>query len=448
MLVNWRDKNILVLGMGVSGKALSAFLQSQGLCFFIHDDNESKRDLALKEYKNSKPWALEQDKVDLVLYSPGIPLSNPSIQFLKAQGAELLTEVAFALAILKGRVKKIVGITGTNGKSTTTTMLSHVFNQQEIPSLACGNIGVPVTDLLSHKSLPEYLFVELSSYQLEGLNFPCLDAAIMTNLAEDHLDRYQSFSSYIDAKLNIVKALKDKAPFFVEDQAVLLFPSNFEYEELHLFGLKESSYLCYSQRDGRIHQDKVDYILKEEYRNNFLRSRLNALAALCFWTFAKMEIESFFLHLNSFSCLEHRLESLGFFDGVEIINDSKATNVASVLYAMESLPGDIVLIVGGRAKGESFKAWLPYLKTKVSVVFALGEAKEKISKDLNFCDKIVKVKDLKEALDRSVESARKGNKVLLSPGCSSFDMFEDYQERGNVFKSLVRELTCEGKDES
>ncbi|MCH1430286.1 MAG: UDP-N-acetylmuramoyl-L-alanine--D-glutamate ligase [Chlamydiales bacterium] len=445
MLDNWKLKKIVILGLGVSGRALADYLQSEGLYFSVVDDEPDKVEAALKDYPNSSRW--DKKAPELLLYSPGIPLSHPAIKEAAESGAEVITEIAFALYLLRKRVKKIVGITGTNGKSTTTALLAHIFNHQGTSSLACGNIGVAVSALLKKRELPDYLFVELSSYQLEGLDFACLDAAIFTNIAKDHLDRYPSYTAYIDAKLNIASALLEGAPFFVEAQAYKLFPRYKNYKPMVLFGFGDNSSLYFNPSEGKITQDRVDYILKEEYRSNFLRNSSNLLAALGFCLFENLKLEDFLEYAKDFKALEHRLESVAEVNGVEIINDSKATNVASVVYAVESLSEPVQLIAGGKGKGEDFAAWQPFLETKLQKVFVLGEAQEKILRDLGPSEKVVRVADLKEAVAEALKTAKKGSKILLSPGCASFDMFKDYRHRGEVFKKLVRELTCEERNE-
>lgn len=445
MLNNWKSKKIVILGLGVSGRALADYLQSEGIYFSVLDDDPNKVAAALADYPNSTRW--DKQAPGLLLYSPGIPLSHPVIKEVSESNTEVLNEVAFALYLLRERVKKIIGITGTNGKSTTTALLAHVFNRQGISSLACGNIGVAVSALLKERELPEYLFVELSSYQLEGLNFSCLDAAILTNIAKDHLDRYPSYTAYIDAKLNIASALFKGAPFFVEAQAYSLLPRHKNYKPMVLFGVGDNSCLHFNAAEGKITQDRVDYILKEEYRNNFLRNSSNFLAALGFWLFENLKLEDFLEYTKDFKALEHRLESVTEVDGVEIINDSKATNVASVVYALKSLSEPVQLIAGGKSKGEDFGAWQPFLEAKLQRVFVLGEAKEKIINDLGPSKKVLRVADLKEAITEALKTAKKGSKIILSPGCASFDMFKDYRHRGEVFKKLVRELTCEERNE-
>ncbi|MBP9841289.1 MAG: UDP-N-acetylmuramoyl-L-alanine--D-glutamate ligase [Simkaniaceae bacterium] len=309
---------------------------------------------------------------DIVVISPGYPLTHPVAVEGRRLGAEIIGEMELGMRYVQNRC---LAITGTNGKTTATMLTAHVLNATGTKAKAVGNIGIPLCSYLLDPDPEEVLVVEVSSFQIETMKTPVFAAGGITNITPDHLDRYTSYEEYVATKHRLRHFVK--GPFYEGDDLAF-----------RLSGLNHAEFL--------------------EAQKTFVRP-------------------------------PHRMELIKTVDGISFYNDSKGTNVDAVCYAVKGMTQPIILIAGGRDKGASYEIWNPLFENKVKRVFAIGEAAEKIRRELKV--EVELVGTLERAFEKSLEYAKEGDAILLSPGCSSFDQFENYIERGNTFKRLVEEKT-------
>ena len=383
----------LILGYGKSGRAAHAFLQRLNRKILIWDDKASKPKLS---------W----EDVERVVLSPGIAPEHPVLQEAKKRKKTILGEMELGVRYTKN---PCIGVTGTNGKTSVTKMITHVLNASKIKAVALGNIGTPLTDYLLNPDPEETLVLELSSFQLETMKTPIFDRAVFLNLSPDHLDRYKDFEAYKRAKCRIAKILKQEGIFFIFERDSLLFEESPRQRIIASFA--DSGYAEHGENESAVF------------------SICNSLG---------VGRESFLKALSSFEKPAHRLEKIKEVKGISFYNDSKATNKDSVRFALAQIPFvRVFLLAGGIDKGGS---WKGVLNQKVEGIFAFGSSADQIEQELNSEFKVKKVQSLKEALNEAYAMAQRGDCILLSPGCSSFDQFDHYEHRGDVFKSLVEEL--------
>ena len=406
---------VLVLGLGVSGKAAAHYLCKRG-DEVIGVDRMVSLSEPFPVMAETAP--IELQGVELMVKSPGISLKHNWVVAATQQGIPVVGEIDLALAELKKRDKTILGITGSNGKTTTTLMAAHLLNASGKKAVAAGNVGIPLSAQIDSDA--EVFVVELSSFQLEQIvENPVLDGAAILNLTPNHLDRHPTFHDYLSAKLRIACILKEKAPLYVSRQAAPFC--------LHSHEIFDSL------------QEKIETILSLSYRKDSLypHDLQNASAA---YALTRVSDDSLKRGMASFTRPPHRLEFVRSYLGVGYINDSKATSVDAVIKAVQAIQTPIILIVGGVDKGGAFSDWLPHFKNKVLKVFALGAAARRIIEELSPEVDVEKVSSLAEGVYRASKMAVAGMTVLLSPGCSSYDQFKDYQERGRAFEEIVKEL--------
>ncbi len=386
----------LIVGLGASGKAALRFLNHHGISCDTYDDSSL-----------STPNFAEYDRIIL---SPGFPPSHSILRGVDP--TKIIGEVELGLPYLRNQ--KVIGITGTNGKTTVTLLVEHVLKEAGIRAVAAGNVGLPLTTLLLEDE-PDVVVLELSSYQLETMKSVVFDAGIILNITPDHLDRYSSLEHYAKTKFRLQDLLKPEGRFYLGKQSAQDY----------------SSFATHKN---------IDYLLNPEYRGKFNYDAENALAAYTLCKPFGIGEEEFDAALATFEKPPHRLEFVREVEGVRYYNDSKGTNLDAVSKAVEALEGKIVLIAGGVDKGESYTTWLPQFCHKVTSICAIGEAADKLAEELGQQLQVETFPSLEEALVRAQERAKPGENVLLSPGCSSFDMFRNYEERGEAFKRLVKAL--------
>ncbi|NGX51975.1 MAG: UDP-N-acetylmuramoylalanine--D-glutamate ligase [Candidatus Anoxychlamydiales bacterium] len=416
-------KNIyLILGLSLSGRAASFFLlnQRKNIRVIAIEDN-LKEDVEIRLLKkqnvkifNSKDFIenfSDLNKIEKAVISPGFNPEAKIVKIIKKNKIEIFSEIELGARFLKENKiykNKIIGITGTNGKTTLTKLIEHILNENKIKAKSLGNIKIPFTSYLTKillknnnvENQKETFILELSSFQLEKMKTKFLDAAIITNITEDHLDRYPNFKAYVDAKLRIVKCLKNRKNLYVTKKVLKTFIVN--NSKINIKEVKE---------------DIEDVAIK--ICLDFKIVKKNILCAI-----------------KTFKSLEHRLEFVREIKGVYFYNDSKATNAHSVIYAVKKIKGSIILIVGGKDKGFSYRIWNKHFKDNVKYVLAIGESSKKIKEELIGC-RVQVIKDLKTAIEKAFSLAKKEDRVLLSPGCSSFDMFKNFEHRGDSFKKFV-----------
>jgi len=447
-----KDKRVLVVGLGKSGLSAALFLRAQGARVTVSDVRSSvalaKEIPALMEagimVEAGGHGLLTFRRQDLIVVSPGVPLDTPEVKQVIALGMPVIGELELASRYLQGQV---VAITGSNGKTTTTSLVGKIFADAGRVTQVGGNIGLPVIELVE-KSTPETVNVlEVSSFQLEtAVDFHPQIAAIL-NLTPDHLDRHGSFENYVAAKEKIFarQTAEDALVLNADDRAVQMCAGRAKSQVFWFSGTKVV-------RQGAFVRDGVvAFVAKEggvtepvmpvsEISLKGAHNIENVLAAVCVARIAGVAAESIRATVASFKAVEHRLEFVADVDGVAYYNDSKATNVDATMKAVASFAGGVHLILGGKDKDSDYSLLAPLLRERVKVVYTIGSAAEKIERQLHGVVKMVGAGTMDVAVNEAAKAASAGDVVLLAPACSSFDQFENYQHRGQVFRDLVHGL--------
>ena len=447
-------KKVLVIGAARSGIAAARFLAARGATVALNDrkavEEWTDEARALKAegvglLAGDVPMWL-MDQIELVVVSPGVPAKNIPVRYMERAGAEVIGEVELASRFLRGR---IVAITGTNGKTTTTALVTELLRGAGLPVQVGGNIGTPLVSLVESSREDGWTVAEVSSYQLETIVDFHPTVAVVLNLMPDHMDRYETLTDYGAAKHRIFRnqTESDVAILNADDDIVAswasglrahvtLFSVERELEEgLFLRGGRE---LVSRTRDG----ERV-LLARDEMNLRGLHNVQNVLAALACGLACGASPDSMRETVRNFRPVEHRLERVAEIAGVEFYNDSKATNVDAALKALEAFAehaGQIVLILGGRGKNAPYAPLAPLVERKARALVVLGEDAERIERELTAHAPVIRVKDLGEAVRRASEAARPGDVVLLAPACASWDMFESFEHRGRVFKEEVGKL--------
>jgi UDP-N-acetylmuramoylalanine--D-glutamate ligase len=443
-------KRLVILGGGESGIGTAILGKQKGFEVFVSDSGE-----ILKKYKkvllNNEILFEEKNhkeskilNADVVMKSPGIPETVPLVLKLKEKGIKVISEIEFSA---KYTAATIAGITGSNGKTTTTLILHHILKEAGLNVGVAGNIGDSFAAQVAHESYDNYV-LELSSFQLDGIEDFNSHIAIITNITPDHLDRYQyDFEKYIASKFRITKnqTETDYLIYDADDQAINKWLENNTVKaKLVPFSLKNE--LEY----GAFLKDKIITININKDTFKMPISTLtvkgkhnvkNAMAAAMAAQLLKVRKEFIKESLSSFEGVEHRLENVAKIYGVEYINDSKATNINATFYALECMDKQTVWIVGGVDKGNDYNDLLPLVREKVKAIVCLGLDNDKIKNMFsNVVDIIVETAGAEEAVKVAHKLSEKGDAVLLSPACASFDLFENYEDRGRQFKAAVHSL--------
>ena len=443
-------KRIVILGAGESGAGAAVLAKVKGFETFVSDMSAIKdkyKDLldshhiAWEEGHHTEELILNADEV---IKSPGIPNDAPLILKLKAQGTPVISEIEFA-----GRYTdaKMICITGSNGKTTTTSLIYHIFKSADLNVGLAGNIGKSLALQVAEEH-HDYYIIELSSFQLDNMYNFRANIAVLMNITPDHLDRYDHcMQNYIDAKFRITQnQTTDDAFIFWNDDPIIK-------QELAKHGLKAHLYpFAAVKEDGAIayvedHEVKITEPIafnmeQEELALTGQHNLYNSLAAGISANLAGITKENIRKALSDFKGVEHRLEKVARVRGIDFINDSKATNVNSCWYALQSMTTKTVLILGGKDKGNDYTEIEDLVREKCSALVYLGLHNEKLH---DFFDRFgLPVADvqtgMKDAVEAAYKLAKKGETVLLSPFCASFDLFKSYEDRGDQFKKYVREL--------
>lgn len=447
-----KNKRVLVVGLGKSGLSAAMFLRGQGARVTVSDTRSAvaleKEIPALLEagimVESGGHGLLTFRRQDLIVVSPGVPMDTPEVKQVVAFGLPVIGELELASRYLLGRV---VAITGSNGKTTTTTLVGKVFADAGVATLVGGNIGLPVIDLVA-KSTPETVNVlEVSSFQLETVEEFHPWIAVILNITPDHLDRHGSFESYVAAKERIFER-QDANNFLVlngDDRVAQMSAARAKSEVFWFSGTKavrrgafvRDGVIVWVEKEGGVTEPVMPVA---EIPLKGAHNVENVLAAVCTARLAKIPAESVRASVSGFRAVEHRLELVRKFNEVEYYNDSKATNVDAAMKAVASFPGGIHLILGGKDKDSDYTTMSDVLKKRVKVVYTVGSAAEKIERQLHGVVKMVSAQTIEAAVAKAAKAAAPGDVVLLSPACSSFDQFENYEHRGRVFRQSVMEL--------
>ena len=441
-----KGKRVMVLGLGRTGLETARFLEREGADVLV-SDCKGERDLQkeLRELSGlpirfllGEKEAREVEEVDLLVPSPGVSVENPLLQQAAGSGVEIVSEIELAYRFLRA---PLVAVTGTNGKSTTTSLIGEMLGESSIQAFVGGNIGEPLIGFVQGSW--DWGVVEISSFQLEWVEGFRPRIAVLLNVTEDHLDRYENFASYFETKGRIFAAQGD------EDVALL------NRDDAGVWSMREGlrarvlSFGWEEVREGIFATGEEIYWREKGVEERFPLSRVkiqgihnveNLMAAIGVAKSLKVPGEIIQRVMERFPGIEHRLEFVREKDGVRYYNDSKGTNVGAVVKSLASFSAPVILIAGGINKGGSYQSLGKEVQTKVKKLVLFGAAKNTIRTALGRFTETVTVEDLAAAVEEAHGSAAPGDTVLLSPACSSFDMFENYAERGRVFKDLVREL--------
>ncbi len=440
-------KKVVILGGGESGYGSAVLAKTKGYDTFLSDAGtigDRYRTLLDQEGIDYEQGGHTEERIlsaDLVVKSPGIPEKAPIVQKLREAGVEIVSEIEFAHPFSKGRT---ICITGSNGKTTTTTLTHKILSEAGVNVAVGGNIGRSYALTVARED-KEWYVLELSSFQLDGCYDFKADVGVLMNITPDHLDRYNYiFQNYIDSKMRICRnqTPADHFIYSADDKTTLaevekLSPA----ASLHPFGKANIANGVATVELG----DKRVEIELERLHIKGLHNAYNAMAATLAALAAGVSEESILRSLYSFEGVEHRLEFVRSVDGVEWINDSKATNVDSVWYALESMQRPTVWIAGGTDKGNDYEPLMDFVGKKVKALVCMGVNNAKLIDNFSGIVPVYNTSSLAEAVEVCRQVAQSGDTVLLSPACASFDLFRNYEERGRLFKEAVWGLKAENE---
>jgi len=443
--MNLEGKKVLVVGLGKTGEALCSFLLSQGTRVKV-SEKKTTEDLGQKIHFWSQKGVLVEagrhDKksfleADLIIPSPGVsPL--PELKEAKKHGVKILSEVELAYRFLKG---EIVGITGSNGKSTTAALTHKILKEGGLDSYLAGNIGIPLINFVAGSREDHIYVTELSSFQLEYIEQFRASVSVFLNISPDHLDWHNSFDDYYEAKKKLI-TLQKEGDIAILNQDDPLVWASIKGVQPQVYSFSQKSKIsrgCYLQGGWIFLSEKKDERLMHVSEIPLLgvHNQENVMAASLVGSIFGIPLTRIKKSIKSFKGLEHRLEKVLTLKGVDFYNDSKATNVDSTLKSIQSFNKKIVLILGGRDKQGDFTKLRTPIKKKVKKIILIGEAKEKIEHVLKGSVPMEKGSSLGDAVRIGYSTAQPGEVVLLAPACTSFDMFRNFEERGEVFKKEV-----------
>jgi len=449
-----RNKRVLVVGLGKSGVASALFLKAHGARVTVSDTKSGD------ELRNEIPVLLDHGITvetgghgertfrgqDLIVVSPGVPVDAPLLVQARSLGESVIGEIELAAQFLPG---PIVAITGSNGKTTTTTLTGEIMTASGFPALVGGNIGTPAISL-AERARPETVMVlEVSSFQLETIQTFRPKIAVVLNVTPDHLDRHQTIETYVDAKARIFENQQNE-DFAVlnEDDPICVAMAARTRAQVFWFSRQKEVKQGAWVREGNIVFRNGAGFQKEAQREVMLVSEIplkgahnleNVLAAVCVGALMGCAPEKIREAVRGFKAVEHRLEFVATIRGVDYYNDSKATNVDATIKALESFPANIHLILGGKDKGSDYTVLNDLLRQRVKRVYTIGAAAGKIESQIKNVE-VVHAETLENALRKANAVEEPGDVVLLAPACASFDQFKSYEHRGRVFKEIVRGL--------
>jgi len=444
-----KDKKILIVGLARTGVAVARFLAGQG-AFVTVTDMKNGPELSpylekLADLEIVYELGFHADATflgaDMIVMSPGVPMDIAPVKLARDRGRLVISEIELAFCFIQA---PFAAITGTNGKTTTTTLIGEIFKSCGFNAFVGGNIGKPLIDLVTSCERTDLVVAEISSFQLEGIVTFRPKVAVLLNLTEDHLDRYANFQEYIDAKARIFENqnTEDFAVLNMDDPLVAAFADKLKARVVPM-----------SQRrvltQGIFHQDgcitfiwdgRTECFPTAPYKLRGVHNIENIMAALATALLMGCDARKAQVAVQHFSGLHHRMELVRVLNDVAYYNDSKGTNVGSVVKSLESFAGKVTLIAGGKDKGGDYAPLAELVKNRVSHLILLGEARQRIYQALGSLTDTCMVSSLEEAVAKAQQVTEPGGVVLFSPACSSYDMFRNYEERGELFTSLVEAL--------
>ncbi len=453
-----QGKRVLVVGLGKSGISAAMFLQSRGAQVTVSDSK------AESQLSREIPTLLDKGVIvetgghgertfrdqDLIVLSPGVPLDTPQLEQARNFNVPVIGEVELASRFLQG---EIIAITGSNGKTTTTALVGEILVKSGMKTQVGGNIGTPVTELIERSTPGTWNVLEISSFQLETVESFRPKIACVLNITPDHLDRHGTFEAYAAAKTRIFErqTSAESAVLNADDTTCVSIGKRIRSTAFWFSGSHPIKRGCFLRADQIVWRDadgkEESVIPTSEITLEGAHNLENVLAATVIAKLAGCGNENIRRAIREFKAVEHRLEHVATVAGVEYFNDSKATNVDATIKALESFPGNIHLILGGKDKGSDYSVLKSLLTQRAKQVYTIGTAAEKIESQIEGAVPIVKAGTLERAVRLAAEGASSGDVVVLAPACSSFDQFQNYEHRGQVFKELVHALGEGGERE-
>ncbi|TYO95917.1 UDP-N-acetylmuramoyl-L-alanine--D-glutamate ligase [Desulfallas thermosapovorans] len=450
--MNIRDKKVLVVGAGRSGTAVARFLLRKGARVVLTDNRDQDKlgatldtllEAGLRIELGNYP-AVREDNFDLVVISPGVPPGVSPVASARQCGIPVLGELELAYRFARAPV---VAITGTNGKTTTTTLVGEIFRAAGLRTLVGGNIGVPLVDVIEEYGPEDMIVAEVSSFQLETAEQFHPRVAVILNITPDHLDRHGTMEGYIEAKARIF-ARQDPGDFTVlnyddpETRKLAEITGGKVIFFSHRHNLKEGVLVRGDIIVVRQNNQEIEILPAREVAIPGLHNLENAMAAVAATYALGVKPGVLARVLRTFAGVAHRLETVAQKNGVLFVNDSKGTNPDASIKALQAFDRPIILLAGGRNKGSDFTEFARLVKQKVRVLVVLGECAVEIEQAARAagCTNILKAPGFREAVLMAHASARPGDVVLLSPACASWDMFKNFEERGDLFREIVTGL--------
>ena len=448
-------KRVLVVGLGKSGVASALFAKSRGARVTVSDSKTpeqlSQEIPVLLDHGIAVETGGHGERTfqgqDLIVVSPGVPVDAPALVQARRLGEAIIGEIELAAQFLPGSV---VAITGSNGKTTTTTLAGEIAAAGGMPTLVGGNIGTPAISLVERATAETIDVLEVSSFQLETIQSFRARIAVVLNVTADHLDRHHTFAAYVDAKARIFENQRgDDFAVLNADDPTCVEMARRTRAKVYWFSrkaeVKQGAYVS----DGRIvflgPGGRSEIMLSAEIPLKGAHNVENVLAAVCVGALLGVTPERIRQAVVNFKAVEHRLEYVATVRNVEYYNDSKATNVDATIKALESFPANIHLILGGKDKDSDYSLMNDLLRRRVKRVYTIGAAAGKIESQIKGATEIVNAGTLEAAVKKAAAVAQPGDVVLLAPACASFDQFRNYEHRGKVFKEVVGELAKTSK---
>jgi UDP-N-acetylmuramoylalanine--D-glutamate ligase len=448
-----KGKKVSVIGAARSGVAVAKLLKEQGAIVFVSDNAPSEklqtqisqlRDLSI-EFETSKHSQRVFD-ASLLVISPGVPSSSPIIAEAEQKGIQVISELELASWFCSS---PIVAVTGSNGKTTTTTLIGRMFSDARKKHFVAGNIGTAFSSVVTDLDKTSIAVLEVSSFQLDHIESFCPKVSVLLNITPDHLDRYEnSFEKYIASKCRIFENQ------MTDDYLIYNYNDTETREQVRRLASRHVQTLAFGIdqefdegafiEDGKLvtilNGKRNEIIEPESISIRGIHNLYNSMAATLAAQIMGVGVSSIRATLKNFKGVEHRLEFVREVRGVKYVNDSKATNVDSVWYALQSFKEPIVLMLGGRDKGNDYSRLHELVEQNVKTIIAIGESADKVVDEFNKVANVLKATSIEKAIDLAEKSAHAGDVVLLSPACASFDWFENYEHRGKVFKEIVNTL--------
>src|SRR6202795_1158377 len=454
-LMELKDKRVLVVGLGKSGVASALFLKAHGARVTVSDTKSGD------ELRNEIPTLLDHGITvetgghgertfrgqDLIVVSPGVPVDSPPLLQARALGESVIGEIELAAPFLPG---PIVAITGSNGKTTTTTLSGEILTAGGLPAQVGGNIGTPAISLVERAKPDTVIVLEVSSFQLETIQTFHPKIAVVLNVTPDHLDRHRTLEVYVDAKARIFENQSggDFAVLNADDPICVAMAGRTRAQVFWFSRQKEVKQGAWVREGNILFRDAApqrEIMLVSEIALKGAHNLENVLAAVCVGALLGCTPHKIREAVSDFKAVEHRLEYVAPLRGVDYYNDSKATNVDATIKALESFPGNIHLIIGGKDKGSNYAVLNDLLRQRVKRVYTIGAAAAKIESQIKDVE-VEHAETLEHAVRKANAAAQAGDVVLLAPACASFDQFKSYEHRGQGFKETVRGLAAEAEN--